>query len=316
MSIPFVGVSLLLLAWAGCFGLCRELAARKQIHPDWRVSWLLACVGWGALLTFVVELSSRWKRLNAPTLTATWGVGSVILCGAAVWLAWRRGALSRAAWEGWRQRIDLDWRQNWLVDAKLMVMVSAMLILALGFIAFSTPTTNWDSLTYHLPRVMHWIQQQSVEHYPTGNTRQLEFAPWSAFVVTNLHLLHGTDRLDNLVQWFAMLSCVMVTSFIAEQLLALTPSLSPGDGGENSADFEAHCAPESASAPLTPSLSPSEGERVPELSAALAKAEGRERVRFMGRLSGGREGRFRGELREMNRGVPFPEFPPGAGSQR
>jgi len=36
----------------------------------------------------------------------------------------------------------------------------------------------------------------------------------------------------------------------------------------------AHCAPEPASGPLTPSLSPSEGERVPE---------GRERVRFMGR---------------------------------
>jgi len=36
------------------------------------------------------------------------------------------------------------------------------------------------------------------------------------------------------------------------------------------------------SGPLTPSLSPSEGERVPDMSAvALAKAEGRERGRFM-----------------------------------
>ncbi len=220
MSIPFVGVSLLLLAWTGCFGLCRELAARKQIHPDWRVSWLLACVGWGALLAFVVELSSLWKRLNGPTLIAAWLAGSIILCGAAVWLAWRRGALSRAAWAAWRAGIDLDWRQNWPVDAKLMFIASVLLIVTLGVIAAITPTTNWDSLTYHLPRVMHWIQQQSVEHYPTGNTRQLEFAPWSAFVLTNLHLLRGDDQMDNLVQWFAMLSCVIVTSFIAQQLLA------------------------------------------------------------------------------------------------
>src|SRR6266542_2459001 len=46
----------------------------------------------------------------------------------------------------------------------------------------------------------------------------------------------------------------------------------------------AHCAPEPASGPLTPSLSPSEGERAPDLSAVgLAKAEGRERGRFLGR---------------------------------
>ena len=40
----------------------------------------------------------------------------------------------------------------------------------------------------------------------------------------------------------------------------------------------AHCAPEPASGPLTPSLSPSEGERVPE---------GRERGRFMGKVGVG-----------------------------
>ena len=48
----------------------------------------------------------------------------------------------------------------------------------------------------------------------------------------------------------------------------------------------ASCALEPPSRPLTPSLSPSEGERVLALSAVgLAKAEGRER-RFMGRAWG------------------------------
>ena len=82
--------------------------------------------------------------------------------------------------------------------------LSRLQALVLGVIAVITPTTNWDSLTYHLPRVMHWIQQQSVEHYPADNTCQLEFGPWAAFVVTNLHLLEGNDQWDNLVQWFAV----------------------------------------------------------------------------------------------------------------
>jgi hypothetical protein len=28
------------LAWVGCFGLCRELTARKKILLDWRLSWI------------------------------------------------------------------------------------------------------------------------------------------------------------------------------------------------------------------------------------------------------------------------------------
>src|SRR5438128_446081 len=170
------GLALLSANWFGIYGICRELAARKQIHPDWRVSWLLACVGWGAWLTFVVELSSAGKMLNAPVLIAAWLAAGLMLCGTAGWLAWQRGALSRAGLISWRNSIDLDWRRNWPLDARLMAIASAVLVSALGVIAAATPTTNLDSLTYHLPRVMHWIQQQSVEHFSTGNTRQLEFA--------------------------------------------------------------------------------------------------------------------------------------------
>ena len=88
----------------------------------------------------------------------------------------------------------------------------------LGLIAAVTPTTNWDSLTYHLPRVMHWIQQRSVDHYASNNTCQIEYGPWSAFALATLHLLRGNDHMDNLIQWFAMLSCLIVCSLIAEEL--------------------------------------------------------------------------------------------------
>src|SRR5438445_4440694 len=90
------GLALLSANWFGIYGICRELAARKQIHSDWRVSWLLAFVGWGALLTFVIELSSARKMLNAPVLIAAWLAGSLILCGTAGWL----GLAKRRAVQG------------------------------------------------------------------------------------------------------------------------------------------------------------------------------------------------------------------------
>ena len=73
----------------------------------------------------------------------------------------------------------------------------------LTFLALLTATTNWDSLTYHLPRILHWIQQGSVDHYPTNIIRQIDLAPWSSFAMANLYLLQGSDRWISLVQWFA-----------------------------------------------------------------------------------------------------------------
>jgi hypothetical protein len=81
-----LGPTLLLLNWLGTCGHCRELAARKRIHPHWRVSWLLACLGclgclgWGALLTFVFELSGCWRVLNAQTLIVAWLAGDLRDC--------------------------------------------------------------------------------------------------------------------------------------------------------------------------------------------------------------------------------------------
>jgi hypothetical protein len=71
---------------------------------------------------------------------------------------------------------------------------------------------------------MHWIQQQSVEHYPTGCISQLQMGPWAAFLQTHLFLLWGGDRFANLVQWCAMIGCIAVATRIARQLLPVDAS--------------------------------------------------------------------------------------------
>src|SRR5882724_6394262 len=144
MRFPFVGVIPLLLAWVGFFGLSRELAARKRIHSDWRVSWLLACAAWGAVLTLVVEACSAVRQLNASTLFFVWVVLGTVVAGTALALARKRGALSKRAWVHLRDGVKQDWTEFWPVDAKLMLAASAVLILVLGVIAAVFPTTNWD----------------------------------------------------------------------------------------------------------------------------------------------------------------------------
>ncbi|MCL2930746.1 MAG: hypothetical protein MGG11_00090 [Trichodesmium sp. MAG_R03] len=87
----------------------------------------------------------------------------------------------------------------------------------IGLIAMVAPPNNWDSMTYHMSRVVHWMQNQSVAHYPTYNLPQLFHPPFAEFTITHLQILSGGDIFANLVKWLSALSIIGV-SLIAKQL--------------------------------------------------------------------------------------------------
>lgn len=60
---------------------------------------------------------------------------------------------------------------------------------------------NWDSMTYHMARIAYWVQNGSVAPYPVNNDRQIIFLPFAEYVITQLYLLAGGDRLANMVQF-------------------------------------------------------------------------------------------------------------------
>lgn len=71
----------------------------------------------------------------------------------------------------------------------------AMLILSAKSI-----TANWDSMTYHMPRVMHWIQNKSVAFYATNEIRQITSPPLSEYFIMHVMLLTGSDKFVCMVQ--------------------------------------------------------------------------------------------------------------------
>jgi 4-amino-4-deoxy-L-arabinose transferase-like glycosyltransferase len=105
-----------------------------------------------------------------------------------------------------------------LWNPALLVLLSAFILL-IGLLALECPTTIWDSLTYHVPRVMHWLQQRSLSPYPTNIPRQLESAPGAELQTSSLALLTGDDWALNLPQWWALLTCGLLASLMAERLL-------------------------------------------------------------------------------------------------
>jgi hypothetical protein len=85
-------------------------------------------------------------------------------------------------------------------------------------IALLAPPNNFDSQTYHLPKVEHWVAQGNLDFWPTTIHRQVTLAPGAEYLLLHLRLLTGGDALYNLVQWAAGIGCVVIASRIAAQL--------------------------------------------------------------------------------------------------
>jgi hypothetical protein len=87
-----------------------------------------------------------------------------------------------------------------------------------GLIAVMAPPNTWDSLTYHMARCGHWIDNRSVAPYATHTLRQLSSGVVAEFVITRVMLLSGSDRWVNLVHWSCFVLCIAGVSAIVAEL--------------------------------------------------------------------------------------------------
>lgn len=86
------------------------------------------------------------------------------------------------------------------------IIICIPVLLSLVFLqGILYPPNNWDSMTYHLPRIMHWIQNGSVENYPTHIERQLYQPLFVEYVILHVNLLFDSDLLSNTVQFFYLI---------------------------------------------------------------------------------------------------------------
>jgi 4-amino-4-deoxy-L-arabinose transferase-like glycosyltransferase len=193
-----------LLAAATLGGLILAGRGRSIIAESWREALLVVAIFNGLCLAAVTEILSVFSALTAPSLVLIWGIG--LACQAPLW--WRVFRNLRTT----KQRIA---RIGW-VDGSLLAAAVAILAWT-AFIALVAPPNNFDSMTYHMSRVAHWRQNQTIAFYPTHIERQLSFPPFAEFVVAHLVIVSGGDRLANLVQWFSLLGCALGISLVAGQ---------------------------------------------------------------------------------------------------
>jgi 4-amino-4-deoxy-L-arabinose transferase-like glycosyltransferase len=218
---------MLILLPATFFGLSFFLLRKNDSGAEWRPAFLAAAVGAGALLTVLTESLSLMRALTTPVVAGGWAAAILVLAGL------RRG--------DFRKRTDfpiLPLPQPGSLSAAdwIWPAAAAAITLATGAVALAAAPNTWDSLTYHLPRVAHWIQNAEVAFYPTHILRQLHQTPWAEYAVLHAQLLAGSDRFANLVQWAALAGSCVGVSLLAKELGA-------GPRGQGLAAFVAATLP-------------------------------------------------------------------------
>lgn len=181
---------------------------------EWRRAAVSSAILWALCLTFITELVSLPHQLTRLGVAVCW---LAIIALASTYFYKTRVPHSSRGLAGSR---SVDFVQSRISDYATIGIFCGLgaLMLVVGLTALLSPPNTGDVLFYHMPRVVMWISHQSTAFYPTLTYEQLIYAPWAEYAMLHLDLLFGSDRLVNLVQWFAYIGTCISVSLIARRL--------------------------------------------------------------------------------------------------
>jgi len=174
-------------------------------------AWIHANILFGIEIVLITEILSACGCLKQSLLVGVW-ILLAIPPGYLLLVAPDKSRYLRGA-SVWIGMALLRTKPVRLLFMILMTLVVAILITAL----FAAPN-NWDSMTYHLARIAHWTQNQSVRPFPTSIDRQLYQPPFAEFTIAHLQILSGSDEFAAIVQFGAMIGSLVAVALIARRI--------------------------------------------------------------------------------------------------
>ena len=180
-----LAISLPFAAFVACCALVRAMRPRPTALVAPLALTVLVC--WEALALQILSLVSAVARPGVALAQLV----PVILVVA---------ARPRAAWVGIRTLPRLAARSAARLGVPGLLVMPLLVLLVLSAARYAP--NNWDSMTYHLARVAHWMQHASVAPYPTHIARQVLLGPGAEYLLLVLQVLSWSDALANFLQLF------------------------------------------------------------------------------------------------------------------
>ena len=206
-------MSILLIIFSFVFTIVNlyifERKTNKYQIGTFRIAFIKTAIIYSVLIALLTEILSALHSLNFSNIVVFW---SICLFINLIWLRIEFTKITKKVYIHFAEKILLTFKN------KISIIVFTILGICL-LTAVIAPPNNWDVMSYHMPRVRHWIQNQSVAHYSTNNTRQISFPAGAAYIVTQLQIITGNDILVNCVQWLAFLGSILGVSLITNILV-------------------------------------------------------------------------------------------------
>lgn len=188
-----------------------SLSVLLNRYYSWRKAILSAAIIWGMVIVVSTEVLSIFRQFNFFPVVFTWIIFNLLILGRIFFTSDKKqNRIPNSV--NWLAKVQ---KQQFLAGAILAIVA---IIAVIGIIALTAPPNTWDSMTYHMSRVVHWIQNSSIAFYPTYNLPQLFHPPFAEYAIAHLQILSGTDRYANLVQWLSLIGSVIAVSSIASEL--------------------------------------------------------------------------------------------------
>ncbi len=170
-----------------------------------RESFLYATLAWGGLIFASTEFLNLFKLITLEGILSFWILTTAGLI--ALFFQFKKSPFTFSRIKYKPSIMEIIWG----IGILCIVVIT-------GLICLKSPPNNWDSMIYHLGRVVHWMQNKSVEHYPTSIPNQIWKKPLAEYIILHFQILSGGDYFSNFVQWFSLIGCLFSTSLIAQKL--------------------------------------------------------------------------------------------------
>lgn len=152
------------------------------------VSWLFVTLySW-----IIMELFSMFELINTITAVLSWCVICIVLAIIVV-----KDKSVRIAMEYIKnsRRIRDYWKQHRM--AFICVGVFCVIICILSLLRSQN---LFDNIHHRLSKIMHWIQDGKVGYFATWTTTEIKYSNLTEYMMAQIYLLKGSDRLITIVQ--------------------------------------------------------------------------------------------------------------------
>ncbi len=171
---------------------------------DWRDSLFVAVAFVSIWTVAATEILGIFRLLTFWPILIVWIIPTIV-------------AVASGARAGSRNRMPRMQPLTWTEKISCTLIATIMLVVVAT--ALVAPPNNIDSLNYHLPRIIAWMQDRSLEDFPANYCPVLVMPGFMEYLGLNSMILaHGSDWAVNLFGTLSLLLLGLAGSSIAKRL--------------------------------------------------------------------------------------------------